>query len=204
MNDFISKDDGKLSTKDRISMVCFKLLRENSNMNITISQVCKAAGITKSTFYYYYHSIDEVIESFSDIISIELSKAMPEIFAQKTCVEQALLAIKVVDTAVEQLGPSVASSRYSMHLKKGDYPGFHAEAGWQLVVAIMSKAIALGEIPDDRSAEEVATSIFYIMRGVNHSWCMCGGGFDFTNTVQRELKLYLQLLQSSAASWQHK
>ena len=58
MNDFISKDDGKLSTKDRISMVCFKLLRENSNMNITISQVCKAAGITKSTFYYYYHSID--------------------------------------------------------------------------------------------------------------------------------------------------
>ena len=136
MNDFISKDDGKLSTKDRISMVCFKLLRENSNMNITISQVCKAAGITKSTFYYYYHSIDEVIESFSDIISIELSKAMPEIFAQKTCVEQALLAIKVVDTAVEQLGPSVASSRYSMHLKKGDYPGFHAEAGWQLVVAI--------------------------------------------------------------------
>ena len=42
------------------------------------------------------------------------------------------------------------------------------------------------------------------MRGVNHSWCMCGGGFDFTNTVQRELKLYLQLLQSSAASGQHK
>ena len=123
---------------------------------------------------------------------------MPEIFAQKTCIDQALLAIKAVDSAVEQLGPAVASSRYTMHLKKGDYEGFHAEAGWALVVAIISKAIALGEIPADRSAEEVATSIFYIMRGVNHSWCMSGGKFDFTETVQKELRLYLELLKKSA------
>lgn len=198
VRNMVLKDESKLSTKDRISMISFKLLQESSGANITISQICKAAGITKSTFYYYYHSIDEVIESFSDIISIQLSEAMPEIFAQKTCIDQALLAIKAVDSAVEQLGPAVASSRYTMHLKKGDYEGFHAEAGWALVVAIISKAIALGEIPADRSAEEVATSIFYIMRGVNHSWCMCGGKFDFTETVQKELRLYLDLLKNFA------
>lgn len=200
MNDFLPGTDARLSTKDRISMATFNLLRENTSLNITISQICKAAGITKSTFYYYYHSIEEVIESFSDIISIKLSEATPEIFAQKTCIEQALLAIKVVDMAVEQLGPTVAASRYMIHLKEGDYQGFHAEAGWTLVLALMKKAIEVGEIPDTRPAEEVATSVFYIMRGVNHSWCMCGGCFPFTEAVQRELKIYFDLLQSSAVS----
>ena len=195
--DILEKNIGKLSTKDRISLVTFQLLQENANVNITISRICKEADITKSTFYYYFHSIDEVIESFSDIISIQLSKSMPDIFAQKTCIEQALLAIKVIDTGVEQLGPAVASARYIMHLKKADYPGFHVEAGWELVLAIISKAIALGEIPGDRTAEEVTSSIYYIMRGVNHTWCMQGGNFNFTETVQRELKLYLNLLQNT-------
>ena len=200
MLDLLSKDASELGTKDRISLATFHLLKADSNADITINRICKDAGITKSTFYYYYHSIDEVIESFSDIVSMQLANAMPEIFMQKTCVEQALMAIKAVDTGVEQLGPAVAASRYSMHLKKGDYPGFSVEAGWDLVLAIITKAIALGEIPADRSAEEVTSSLYYIMRGVNHTWCMQGGNFDFTEAVQRELKIYFCLLQKAAKS----
>ena len=196
--DVLVKDNGKLSTKDRISLITFRLLQENANVNITISQICKETGITKSTFYYYYHSIDEVIESFSDIVGIQLSNSMPDIFAQKTCIEQALLAIKVVDIGVEQLGPSVAAARYIMHLKKADYQGFHVEAGWNLVLAIITKAIALGEIPNTRSPEDVTSSIYYIMRGVNHSWCMQGGNFNFTEKVQEELKVYFGLLTGGA------
>lgn len=197
MLDLLAKDDSQLGTKDRISIVTFRLLNDNANSDITINRICKAAGITKSTFYYYYHSIDEVIESFSEIVSMQLSNSMPEIFEQKTCVEQALLAIKAVDTGVEQLGPAVAASRYAMHLKKGDYPGFSVEAGWSLVLAIITKAIAIGEIPNDRSPEEVTSSLYYIMRGVNHTWCMQGGNFNFTETVQNELKIYFKLLQNS-------
>ena len=195
MLDLLSKEYSKLGTKDRISIATFRLLNENSSADITINSICKAAGITKSTFYYYYHSIDEVIESFSEIVSMQLSNSMPEIFEQKTCLEQALLAIKAIDTGVAQLGPAVAASRYGMHLKKGDYPGFNVEAGWNLVLAIITKAIALGEIPAGRSAEEVTSSIYYIMRGVNLTWCMQGGNFDFPEKVQDELKIYFSLLQ---------
>lgn len=186
-----------LSTKDRISIETFKLMRQNSGVNITISQVCKAAGITKSTFYYHYRSIDEVIETFSDIISQKLTAAMPAIFQQHTCVEQVLMAIKIVDEGVEELGVAVAASRYIMHLREGDYPGFHAEAGWSLVCAILTKAIALGEIPNDRSAEEVAESVFFIMRGINHTWCMQGGSFNFSNRVQEELRRYFGMMRIS-------
>lgn len=186
-----------LSTKDRISIETFKLFRQNNGANITISQICKAAGITKSTFYYHYRSIDEVIETFSDIISQKLTAAMPAIFQQRTCVEQVLMAIKIVDEGVEELGVSVASSRYIMHLRAGDYPGFQVEAGWPLVCAILTKAIDLGELPDDRTAQELAESVFFIMRGINHTWCMQGGSFDFSNRVQEELCRYFAMLQGS-------
>ena len=191
------KNNKSLSTKDRISIETFNLMRQNNGVNITISQVCKAAGITKSTFYYHYRSIDEVIETFSDIISQKLTIAMPSIFEQRTCVEQVLMAIKIVDQGVEDLGVAVAASRYIMHLREGDYPGFQVEAGWPLVCAILTKAIALGELPNDRSAEEVAESVFFIMRGINHTWCMQGGSFDFSNRVQEELRRYFSMLQAS-------
>lgn len=192
----LSSDGRYLSTKDRISVETFRLLRERHGVNITISEICRAAGITKSTFYYYFHSVDEVIETFTDILLMELQKAIPIIFQQHTCVEQALMAIRVIDEGVESLGVSVAASRYILHLKNGDYPGFHAEAGWELVTAILQKAIEIGELPSDRSAEEVATSVYYIMRGVNHSWCMRGGDFPFTETVQKELQIYFHALSA--------
>ena len=192
----LSSDGRYLSTKDRISVETFRLLRERHGVYITISEICRAAGITKSTFYYYFHSVDEVIETFTDILLMELQKAIPIIFQQHTCVEQALMAIRVIDEGVESLGVSVAASRYILHLKNGDYPGFHAEAGWELVTAILQKAIEIGELPSDRSAEEVATSVYYIMRGVNHSWCMRGGDFPFTETVQKELQIYFHALSA--------
>lgn len=194
MDFFAQNTSKKLSTKDKISVETFRLLHETKEMNLTINQICKASGITKSTFYYYYHSVDEVIDSFSDIITSRLTEAIPMIFQERTCVEQALAAIRITDECVERLGVAVASSRYIMHLRKGDYPGFHAEAGWSMVVAILKKAIDIGELPNDRTAEELASSVFFIMRGINHTWCMQGGNFNFTERVQSELRIYFNNL----------
>ena len=33
------------------------------------------------------------------------------------------------------------------------------------------------------------------MRGVNLTWCMQGGNFDFPEKVQDELKIYFSMLQ---------
>lgn len=191
---FTQNTSKKMSTKDKISVETFRLLHETKEMNLTINQICKASGITKSTFYYYYHSVDEVIDSFSDVITSQLTEAIPMIFQERTCVEQALTAIRITDECVENLGVAVASSRYIMHLRKGDYPGFQAEAGWSMVVAILKKAIDIGELPNDRPAEELASSVFFIMRGINHTWCMQGGNFNFTERVQNELRIYFNNL----------
>lgn len=186
----------RLSTKDRISVETFRILRETQDLNITISEICKATGITKSTFYYYFHSVDEVIETFSDIITMNLTNFIPKIFEQHTCIEQALMAIRIVDECVETLGVAVAASRYIMHLKKGDYAGFHTEAGWELVLSILKKAVEVGELSNTRSPEEYASSVYFIMRGVNHTWCMQGGNFPFTEKVQTELRLYFDAISS--------
>ena len=114
---------------------------------------------------------------------------------QKTCLEQALLAIKAIDTGVAQLGPAVDRLALWDAPEEGRLSRLHVEAGWNLVLAIITKAIALGEIPAGRSAEEVTSSIYYIMRGVNLTWCMQGGNFDFPEKVQDELKIYFSMLQ---------
>ena len=37
------------------------MFKENGYENVTVLQICKAAGITKRTFYYHFSSKDEII-----------------------------------------------------------------------------------------------------------------------------------------------
>ena len=198
-NDYIDllSNTRELSTKERISVETFRLLRESGGVSVTIGDICRAAGITKSTFYYYFHSVDDVSETFTDILLMKLQHAIPVIFRQHTCLEQALMAIRVLSEGVESLGVSVASSRFILYLKTNCYTGFHSEAGWDLVLAILRKALETGEIPPDRSAEEITTSVFYIFLGIVNTWCMRGGCFPLAEEVQKELKCYFLMLSKS-------
>ena len=49
------------NTKEKIRQQAISLFKENGYENVTVLQICKAAGITKRTFYYHFSSKDEII-----------------------------------------------------------------------------------------------------------------------------------------------
>ena len=52
------------STKEKIQEQAIKLFKEYNYDQVTVMQICKAAGITKRTFYYHFSSKDEIVDEF--------------------------------------------------------------------------------------------------------------------------------------------
>lgn len=61
-------------TKEIIFQKALSLIQENGYDNVTLAHICKAAGIAKNTFYYYFDSKDEILIEFyrrSSTLSVE-------------------------------------------------------------------------------------------------------------------------------------
>lgn len=48
-------------TKRKIFETAVRLIKENGYNNITISEICRAAGVAKGSFYVHYNSKDDII-----------------------------------------------------------------------------------------------------------------------------------------------
>ncbi len=60
----------KTTTKEDIKEALIQLLSEEKFENISISKLCKRAGINRGTFYLHYEDKYQMIDSFkSEIIS---------------------------------------------------------------------------------------------------------------------------------------
>ena len=60
----------KTTTKEDIKEALIQLLSEDKFENISISKLCKRAGINRGTFYLHYENKYQMIDSFkSEIIS---------------------------------------------------------------------------------------------------------------------------------------
>lgn len=59
-----------ISTRDRIKNVFLQLSEENQYDKVSVTSVCQSAGVNRSTFYFYFESIDLLLDEIEhDFVS---------------------------------------------------------------------------------------------------------------------------------------
>ena len=181
------------NTKLNIMKSAIQLIRDSDNGQITIAEICAATGITKSTFYYHFHSIDEIIEFFLEYLGESVKDSMPQILLQETTFKQILSIFLLLDESLVEAGPSICNHRYCYLFKQNQELNFpEQEPTWEIVVTLIKKAQTSGEILNTGAPEEVAATCFFISRGICTTWAMEGGSFDFKKKVKEKLSILLQ------------
>jgi AcrR family transcriptional regulator len=74
-----TKDAGMLQSSQSRSMIMdalLQLLQENSFQKLTVKEVCDRAGVSRMTFYRYYHTIEEVFSCYLDRLLEEYYKGV--------------------------------------------------------------------------------------------------------------------------------
>ena len=54
-----------------------------------------------------------------------------------------------------------------------------------------------GIIRTDISSEEIVGSLFDILRGVCYNWCVCDGGFDLSERIDFQMKLFCSAIKKN-------
>lgn len=173
----------------RIQKKAIELFRGNGYPNTTIDDICRAAGVTKRTFYYYYASKDQLIRDFYENVS-DLSPEMMRLLVSTDNSWKklwALLGARVDWT--NEAGTALVSQFIITSIQNGDnfFMLPNSSGLGKVYLEIIQKGLASGHFQNSSDPALVYDNVRNVIVGVSVHWCIDKGAFDLKGAVKERL-----------------
>lgn len=187
----MSKEWSK-DTKERIRECAIELFKENGFENVTVVQICEAAGITKRTFYYHYNSKDELLYGITGYLGVKAESLLDSLAAQQTNVGMLWTLMSVYGINSADYGPNIIRQIY-VHMVQGKanekFP--YTMYLYNTVVKTIDNAQRAGEISNPLPPEDIAFALYHGFRSVTITWAAEDGSFDLVKEIHRVFDVVL-------------
>lgn len=185
-------DNTPIKTRIRILQCALELIKKNGYNKVTIPDICKAANITKSTFYYHFKSKNDLISDFTDQLGYIVRDSYSEILLQETYIKQIWAVFSVFCKGNIEAGPAIVKQVFISHIDHSNHQHFpRSSVSWDIVVKLLEKAQQAGQIKNSQSPENIAEATFELLRGLTVTWAIDEGGFDLEAASKRALTTLL-------------
>lgn len=182
----------KNGSKAQLTETGMRLFREKGFTNVTILEICKAAGVTRNAFYYHFSDkeallcfyFEEVIPSQNELFEHLLSLGSD--WEKLWCLLEAHLSL------MEREGVDItrALMKASLDNRETIVKDYVLTSTW--CVPLLQNCIQSGVIQTTLSGEEVNFLMTRILIGIVVSWCNKDGAFDLIPTFKKSLYDFLQ------------
>lgn len=174
-------------TKEKIYQTSVELMERKGLSNITVEEICKAAGVSVGSFYNCFKTKNDILNEiyviaddyFLDHVAKEISSGS----AKDKIVEFfCFYADYNVHRGLDFVKHLYNTSN-TMFIKKGR----HMQTVLQNIIEEGQK---IGEIPTDMLPEQIVEYLFVAARGIIYDWCLHNGQYDlveFTRSYVRRL-----------------
>lgn len=188
----MSTDSTPIKTRMRILQCALELIKKNGYNKVTIPDICNAASITKSTFYYHFKSKNDLIGDFTDQLGYIVRDSYSDILLQETYLKQIWAVFSIFFQANIEAGPAIVKQVYISYINQSNHQHFpRSSVTWDIVVKLMEKAQQAGQIKNSQSPENIAEAAFELLRGLTITWAIDEGGFDLEVANKRVLTTLL-------------
>ncbi|MEL7657173.1 MAG: TetR/AcrR family transcriptional regulator [Bacillota bacterium] len=172
-------------TQTRIIDCALALFKEHGYNNVTIQQICKSAGVTKSTFYYHFPSKEALIEGYTDQISRSTQENFSDILALDSHIKQLWAIFNSYTQKNNEYGASIVNQVYSTMLSTCDEIDFPQSLSlFNTVVILIEKSQKAKEINNLSLPSDIAKILYYGSRGIVYSWAAEQGGFRLEDKLK--------------------
>lgn len=174
-----------------IEAAALKLFHERGFDAVKVQDICVECGISKPTFYHYVPSKDDILlryyEEAIDIVEAHVAGTDPN-----GPVSQLLGAYLALIDECERIGPDLLSRIMCSNLQenRGSYDARAVIT--DRIVAIIASGQRSGAIDNATDPHQLYLSSVYLYRGLQFTWCLKRGNFDWRT----------QLREGLAALWQ--
>lgn len=181
-------------TKERIREQALKLFKENGYENVTVLQICKAAGVTKRTFYYHFSSKDDIIHGILGHVGHKVELMADALMEQKSYVGIVWAMMRGYAVEAEENGAAIITQFYIDILQRGADCAFPQDMLlYKAVVSNIASAQTNGEIGNMQPAEDVAYALYHGLRSVAYTWCSSGGSYSLFDEYKHVFQSVLEI-----------
>ena len=170
------------ATKENIFSTAVGLIKEQGYANVTVSEICRRAGIAKGTFYVHYASKEDIVREsyYSDMGKFVLRgyDLFLEQFPNSRAGDRILCFLSLELAFAEYTGYELTCLAYALNLGACvPGPSEHLERRtfsqvlYQEIAGYMDEALA------DLSAGEAFTYLESVVRGIMATWCFSNRAF---------------------------
>lgn len=179
------------ASKIEISKIAIQLFKRDGYDNVSINAICQQVGISKTTFYYYFKSKEEIITDYLPSQDIAITDELPNILSLDTALEQywALLSINLKMNA--EIGRDLLGNVYISYLKNHSYYEPHFGKTYSISSKLLEKAQREGSVLNKEPVELLNEAVCYTVRGVCMSWAMNDVEFDLLEKCKSAVKRIL-------------
>lgn len=182
----------KTNNKTQLSEIGMQLFRENGFANVTILEICKAAGVTRNAFYYHFSDKEDLLcFYFADVIPSQ-NELFEQILALSSDWEKLWRLLEAHLQLMEREGVGITRVllKASLDNRETIVRDYVLTNAW--CVPLIQNCIQMKVIQTPLSAEEVNFLMTRMLLGVIVSWCNKDGGFELVPTFRKTLYDFLQ------------
>ncbi|MDR6554967.1 TetR/AcrR family transcriptional regulator [Paenibacillus qinlingensis] len=168
------------ATKEGIISTGIKMFIEHGFDKVTINQICQEINVTKTAFYYYFKSKDDLISEFFTVDNLLSNEDLIHILSASDYANQAMKAMEIYINHIVRSGLELTKEYYRVLMRNEIIPldkGKSTVLG-SIVPTLLQKAIDAGQLKNPSSAEDLHDSMCCIANGVCLHWVIEGGAFN--------------------------
>lgn len=174
-------------TKRLIRETATRLFREKSFEAVTLSDICKASGINKHTFYYYYKSKDELLKKFYCFPWSLTAAEATAILTSDNCVDQIWLIIDKYVDYTKTTGVHIIRQILIKNLTH-DVGTFHISDEMReiskLEISIIKKGQQNGQFHNTSDPRVLVVLLHQVLHSMGLMWAIFHGEFDLSKSAR--------------------
>lgn len=181
--------------KNRIVNAAWQLFYEKGYNDTTVDEIIERSHTSKGSFYYYFKSKDELLNSLSDILDEyyeELEQKMDE--SMDSFSKLLFLNYEAHKMMEDHMRLDILASLYSSQLVSLGFRNLldQNRKYYKLIQSVMEDGIAKGELNDDMSASEMTRYYSMCERALISDWCLNNGSQSLRSYSERYMPMMLE------------
>lgn len=167
-----------------------RLIREKGYGNVTVQDICREAFVARSTFYYRFKSIDDVVDQMFKYNYILTQEHINRLNACGSPLEKLFYFHRLNLTSMVENGAALSRIILSRQMRDGQPMGTTYEYLYStnFIVPYIRQCQEQGIIRNPTPAEKLAEVVTKTMTGCVIRWTRDGVSYDLTRDCLESLK----------------
>ncbi len=180
-------------TREALMQSAIALFQEHGYSNVSVNQICKAAGIARSTFYSMYSDKDDLIIQIYNMELTKTEELMERFALQENDFERIWLLYEHYVTLAMQIGHVVSAAMMIIELNRniGIYDTMMKIRKWS--IPLCKNCQKQGIVRNHTPAEELIPMVSASLNNEVFEWCRCKGNYPLKQLARKTVEALLEV-----------